>query len=263
MLAPPARALVRAVPAAFSRCLRHHPASTVDVDRARSQHAGYVQALREAGISVTVLPAQDGLPDSCFVEDPALVLSSTVAVLTRSAAPSRAPEGETLRPALAAWGDLAELPAPGTLDGGDVMRVGRRLYVGCSARTSAAGIAALGALASPLGLEVVSVPLAAGLHLKSVVSLASAGLLVYQPDAIDPSVFTDVTPLPVPEELGANVLALGAGRALVSAAAPRTAALLEARGVATRLVDVGEFHKADGALTCLSLRQPHPGMWSA
>ena len=178
--APPTRALVRPPPTTFPRCLRHTPA-TPDLARAHRQHAAYVRALTDAGVTVSALPPCDDLPDSCFVEDPALVLGPQRALLSRSAAPSRAPEAAALAPALAAWCALDTLPAPGTLDGGDVLRVHDRLYVGRSARTSDQGIDSLRQVAAAAGLETVAVPLRDGLHLKSAVTLAAPDLLLYHP----------------------------------------------------------------------------------
>ena len=257
MPALPAHVITRAVPDAFDQALQHRPAP-IDVSAARAQHAGYVAALRRAGASVTVLPAQHHLPDCCFVEDPVVVLGER-ALLCRSAAASRGPEADTLRPALSARCDLVEMAAPATLDGGDVMRVQDRLFVGRSSRTNAAGVDALRAAG---GLEVVEVPLRDGLHLKSVVTLAAPGTLLCVAGAIDVEAFSGLTLLEAPEWFGGNVLRVGAVT-LVSAAAPQTAALLRARGVAVDVVDVGEFHKADGALTCLSVRLPPPGGWVA
>lgn len=255
----PARALVRPVAARFCDALRHAPAA-IDVERARAQHAGYVAALRAAGVPVTVLAAQDDLPDSCFVEDPIVALGP-IAVGCRSAAPSRQPEAATLHAAVSAHCPVAAMPPGATLDGGDVLRVGARLFVGRSARTNAAGLAFLRDTAAACGVEVVSVSLAAGLHLKSVVTLAGPDLLVGLPDTFDPSAFCGLRLLEVDEPAGGNVLALGAVT-LVSSAAPRTAARLRRAGRGVQVLAVDEFHKADGALTCLSVRLPAPGSWA-
>lgn len=260
--AAPARALVRGVPDTFARCLRHQPIGDIDLDRARAQHAAYVRALQDAGVTVHSLPPLEDLPDSCFVEDPALLLGRR-ALLHRSAAPSRAPEAHALRQALADWcAPVISMPAHGTLDGGDVLRIHHRLYVGRSARTSPEGIAWLRLAAAAEGLDVIDVPLRDGLHLKSAATLATPHLLLYLPDLIDPTAFTGVEALPVPEAHGANVLALG-DTLLASASAPQTIRLLQARGLRVVPLQVDEFHKGDGALTCLSLRQPPPGAWCA
>ena len=254
----PRLALVRPVPARFDRALREDPAP-IDVARARAQHAGLVAAMRRAGVEVVALPVEDDLPDSCFVEDPAVVIGGR-ALITRSAVAARAPERARAADALARW-CAVERMGEGALDGGDVLRVGARLFVGLTRRSDAAGVERLRAFAR--GLTVVPVPLAEGLHLKSAATLAAPGLVVHDP-RLDPSCFeaVGVEAIPADEPAGANVLALGA-TVLVSAAAPRTRARLARRGLEAVGVEVGEFHRADGALTCLSLRLPPPGAWCA
>lgn len=254
----PLQVITRAVPASFDRALQHRVTS-IDVARARLQHADYVAALRESGAHVTVLPAEDDLPDSCFVEDPVVVLGQS-ALLCRSAAPSRAPEGQTLASPLRKHRPLTTMSAPATLDGGDVMRVDDVLYVGRSARSNAHGIQQLRRLAEAEGLSVVPIALEAGLHLKSVVSLAGPDLIVCHHNGPDPRDFRNVDVVMVSEDVGGNVLAMGS-HVLVSAAAPNTAEQLARRGCRVRMVAVEEFHKADGALTCLSIRIPPANGW--
>ncbi|MEL6347315.1 MAG: arginine deiminase-related protein [Myxococcota bacterium] len=256
----PAQAIVRQVSTSYNRCIRQD-ARPINVARARVQHAAYVCALKEAGVRVRVLPEQPSMPDACFVEDPALVLGRR-ALITRSAASSRQPEAKTLRTALIDWCDLSTMPAPGTLDGGDVLRIDNRLFVGRSARSNDEGIAWLRFAAAAEGLDVIEVPLSDGLHLKSAATLAAPDLLVYHPDMIDATAFTGVERLAVEEPHGANVLALG-DTVLVSADAPRTAEHLAARRLRVRVLQVDEFHRGDGALTCLSLRLPRAGTWVA
>lgn len=258
--AAPVRALVRAVPDAYTHCLRERPVA-IDVARARQQHAAYLTALRAAGIDLIHLAPDEAHPDSCFVEDTAVILDGA-ALITRPGAPSRRGEAAAIAAALAPHLRLDTMRPPATLDGGDVLRVGPVLYVGRSSRTDAAGVAALAAFAEPHGLTVRSVPLAAGLHLKSVVTLADPHTLVVLPGTVDPAAFTGVALLEVPEPPAANVLALGP-RVLVAAAAPVTAARLAARGLDVIRLEIDEFNKGDGAFTCLSLRIPPPGHWCA
>ncbi|MFT5460147.1 MAG: dimethylargininase [Myxococcota bacterium] len=255
--AAPARLIVRPPSAAFSRALTVGP-NRPDPVAAASQHKAYVAALERAGLTVHALPASDH-PDGCFVEDPVVVLGPAV-VRTRSAVASRRGEAPAILTAL----DLPvwELPPEATLDGGDVLRVADRLFVGQSARTNAAGVAALSALAARVGLSVTRLDVPAGLHLKSACSLAGPDWLVYDPRVLSADVLAPipVERLAVPEPFGANVLALGA-RTLVSAAAPRTADLLSRRRE-VEVVDVSALHAADGALTCLSVRVPAEGAWA-
>ena len=258
----PATVLVRPVPDRFSDCLREHPAD-IDVAQARQQHTAYVAAIEAAGVAVHRLPALHDHPDSCFVEDPVVVLGDR-AVLTRSATRSRRSEGTFLKASLSDWCSLSTMPAPATLDGGDVLRIGETLYVGRTNRSNPAGITWLQQVAAAAGLAVVPVPLRAGLHLKSAVTLASPDLLVYCPAMLHPGPLADagLELLPTDEPFGGNVLALGE-TVLVSAAAPGTAEALVRRGLRVSVVAVDEFHKGDGALTCLSIRLPRPGTWAA
>lgn len=258
----PTFALVRGVSDAYERCLRPGDV-TLDVPLAREQHARYVAALVAAGVEVRRLAPDEAHPDACFVEDTAVILGAR-ALLTRPGAPSRRGECEAIATALAARCEWTVMREPAVLDGGDVLRAGAVLFVGLSGRTDAAGAAVLAGLAARDGLEVRTLPVTAGLHLKSAVTLVDERTVVLHAGAIDPGPFTaaGLDVLAVDEPAGGNVLALGR-RVLVSAAAPATAARLAARGLDVVRVDVSEFHKGDGALTCLSLRAPPPGAWCA
>jgi dimethylargininase len=263
--AAPARVFTRAVSARYPGCLRADASARIDLYLARAQHAGYVATLRALGIVVDVLPTDDDCPDACFVEDTAVV-TGTYTIATHPGAPSRRAEVEPVAEVLACHRTVHRMTAPATLDGGDVLRIGSRLFVGLSSRTNREGAEALARVASQDGLEVVQLSVRDGLHLKSACSLASASLLLYDPRLMGDAELSalracGVELAPVSEPAGANVLAVG-DAVLVSAAAPGTAGALQARGLDVRIVDVGEFHKGDGALTCLSLRVPAAGAWS-
>jgi len=261
-LAAPARAFVRGVPASYARCLRREPVP-VDPARARSQVGEYARLLRAAGVAVEELPADEACPDSCFIEDTAVILDAKTAFVTRPGALSRRPEVAPVALALGRVLWLVALEGEGTLDGGDVLRLGDTLLVGLSERTDEAGAAALGGAARRVGLEVVTVPVGEGLHLKSVVTLVAPGCVVAHESApLDALRRLGARVIEVDEPAGANVLALGRV-VLVSTAAPGTRARLEREGVEVRAIDVTELHKGDGALTCLSLRVPAPGCWCA
>jgi dimethylargininase len=249
----PVHAWVRSPAESYRDCLREDAGAAIDVERARAQHAGYVAALAATGVVVEALAPDEASPDGCFVEDTA-VLWDGGGVLTSMRAPSRRGEGASVSAAIAG---LA--PMEGHLDGGDVLRAGARFFVGRSSRTTDAGIAALGRAS---GLEVVPVDVRAGLHLKSAITLLDARTAIVHGDAVDRAPFAGLELVETDEPYGANVLALGR-TVLVSAAAPRTAALVRARGLHTVVLDVSELHKGDGALTCLSLRRPPPGGWCA
>ncbi len=259
--AVPLRAWVRPVPDRFADALRAELVP-LDLDCARTQHAAYVAALEAAGVEVVELPAMDAQPDSVFVEDPVVLMGDRV-LEARSSAPSRAVEAFALARAIAGGGVVVELVEPGaTLDGGDVLRFAGGMAVGLSRRSNPAGARSLATLAAADGLRVVPIAVARGLHLKSAVTLATPGLAVVDPSAVDPAdvAALGLEVLEVDEPLGANVLCLGA-HTLVSASAPRTAALLRARGLEVVELELSELHKADGALTCCSVRQAPPGRW--
>jgi dimethylargininase len=253
--ASPARAWLRAISDRLPDCLRDN-ALPIDVGLARVQHAAYAAALADAGVAVEVLPEATDCPDCVYIEDEAVLLGPTT-LITTPGAPSRRAEVAGVLPVLQAAGPVQRMTAEATLDGGDVLRAGDTLFVGLTARTSREGLASLRALADPLGLTVEPVPVHAGLHLKSAVTLAAPGLLVLVRGQVDPAPFAraGLEVLQVDEPHGGNVLAL-ADRVLVSAASPRAGALLRERGLRTVEIDVSE-------LTCLSLRQPPPGAWCA
>lgn len=248
-------AVTRDVSASLGDCeLSYVSRSRIDVARAVAQHHDYRQALESLGCKVISLAAQDSLPDAVFVEDMAIVLDE-IAVMTRSGAKSRRAESPSAAEALAPYRQtILSMSAPATLDGGDVMRVGRTLYVGQSERSNAAGIAQLGELVSDYGYEVKPVPISGCLHLKSAVTqVADRGLLL-QPEWVDADAFAGFTIIEVdPSEAhAANALRIGDGL-VYPANFPRTRERLRSAGIAVTSVDVSELQKAEGATTCCSL----------
>ena len=225
----------------------------IDLELARSQWEGYVAALQAEGWATTeVAPAPDQ-PDSVFIED-AVILFGGTAVVASPGAPSR--RGETAA-AEAAVRDLGltvhRLESPGTLDGGDVLKVGRTVYVGQSLRTNAEGAAQLAAIVEPLGYTVVTVPVTRALHLKTAITALPDGTIIGYPSLVDdPGLFEKF--LPVPEAEGTAVVILDQNTLLMSAAAPQTAELLTGLGYRTVTVDITEFEKLEGCVTCLSVR---------
>jgi dimethylargininase len=249
-------AIVRGVPETFDRALAMHaPAEPIDVARARAQHAGYVAALRALGVELVELPADPALPDCCFVEDTA-VIAEGVALITRPGAASRRGETAAVRAALAGRMPIHEMAEPATLDGGDCLLAGRRLHIGLSSRTNAAGVARAREVFGPAGIDVIPVAMPPALHLKSVCSpLGDRAVLVAQ-GMLPPGTFAArELSVPAAEAVAANVVTIGRA-ALVAAGCPATAALVEAAGFAAHPVDTSELRKADGALTCLSILVP-------
>lgn len=225
----------------------------IDPCRLAAQHEAYRAALAGCGARVVVLPAVEGLPDSVFVEDTAVVLDE-LAVVARPGVASRRDEAALMEPELARLLPVARVAPPATLEGGDVMRVGRRLYVGLSQRTNRAGAEALRELVGPHGYEVVAVGVRACLHLKTACTAVDDETILLNPEWVDEDAFRGLNTLAVhPDEpWAANTLRLG--RTLfVNAATPRTAERLARLGHRLLALDVSEFSKAEGSLTCMSL----------
>jgi dimethylargininase len=247
-------ALTRDVGRSLGRCeLTFRDREPIDVDRAIGQHQAYCNRLESLGLEVVRLPADESCPDCCFVEDVAVVLDE-VAVVTMPGAPSRRPEVPPVRDALRRFRRCEEMALPATLDGGDVLQLGRRLFVGRTARTNEAGIAALRASVAPHDYEVVPVAVTGCLHLKSAVSPLGDETLLAVPGAFDEEPFAGYELLPVPEEEreAANVLRVR-GEVWVAAGFPRTLDRLDGRGYRVVAMDVSEFLKAEAGLSCKSL----------
>jgi dimethylargininase len=247
-------ALTRAVSPSLADCeLTFVAREPIDYARAVAQHRDYSRLLEHLGLTVVELPADATLPDCCFVEDVAIVLDE-VAVLTRPGAPSRRGETAAVEAALQPYRPLVRLEEPARLDGGDVLVLGRRLLVGVSNRTDAAGLRALADAVRPFGYVVEPVRMQGCLHLKTAVTAAAPGLLLVNPDWVDPEPLRGLDRVEVAtgEPWAANVLSV-AGAVVAAAGFPRTADRLRARGLDVRTVDVSEFQKAEGGVTCKSL----------
>jgi dimethylargininase len=226
-----------------------------DFGRALEQHAAYVEALRSCGLEVTALAADEEYPDSVFIEDTA-VLSETMAVSTRPGAPSRRGEERSVAAALEDfYPRLEAILSPGTLEGGDVMRAGDRFFIGLSGRTNPAGAQQLAAILQRFNYPAVFVPLREVLHLKTGVSYLENNLLLAAGEFQGHPLLAHFTAIPVPasESYAANSLWLN-GRVLVPDGFPLTRAAIEKAGCEAVPVDVSEFRKLDGGLSCLSLR---------
>ncbi|MCB9765712.1 MAG: hypothetical protein H6739_38415 [Alphaproteobacteria bacterium] len=253
----PRRALVRGLSDRYTDATVHHFAheGPINLTRARAQHARYVRALERIGLNVRHLPGDPRLPDCCFVEDMAVV-SGHVALITRSGLPSRRPEADAVRRVLCEHLDVRLMQAPARLDGGDVLKVGRVMFVGQGARTNAEGAAILADTFMPRGYTIRPVPLPDTiLHLKSVCSSPAPGLVVLAEGTLDPALFDGlarVVTIPAEETYAANTLGCN-GKALVPRGYPRTRAALEAAGLEVIGLEMSEIRKGDGSLTCLSV----------
>ena len=247
-------AITREVSSCMNECeLSFHGREAIDVERARTQHAAYRDCLTELGVRVVSLPAEAGLPDAVFVEDPAVVVDE-LAVISNMGAVSRRPEARTLAEALAHYRPLKYITEPATLDGGDVMRIGRAVFVGLSRRTNREGIAQLSEMLGARGYRVETVEVRGCLHLKSACSFIGNETVLVNRDWIEAEPLRGFELLDVPgeEPAAANALLL-TEVVIMPASFPKTHALLEARGFSVRTIDVSELQKAEAGVTCCSL----------
>lgn len=248
-------AITRGVSPSIGQCeLTHLSRQDIDVNRARFQHAQYEDLLIDFGCQVRRLPEEPDQPDSVFVEDTAIVLDNT-AVITRPGASRRRNETESIAEVLKEYRTIVQITDPGTLDGGDVLRIGRTLYVGNSVRSNIPGIKQLVEIVAPLGYDVVVVEVKGCLHLKSAASLVGEQTLLINRSWVDADSFggsrefIDIDP---GEPYAANALLVG-DEVIYPQSFPRTRLRLENNGIGVRVADVSELQKAEGALTCCSL----------
>jgi dimethylargininase len=224
----------------------------LDLELAKRQWDGYVAALHRSGWPTVVIDGDDAMPDCVFVED-TVVMFGDLAVITNPRQPVRNPEIVAVQRTIEELGLETTAITDGTLDGGDVLKVGSQVYVGLSGTTNAAAIAQLGRILAPRGYTVTTVPMTRALHLKSALTALPDGTIIgYAPVVDDPALFPSF--VAVPEEPGSHVVILDEDLLLMSSAAPRTAASFEDRGYRLELVDVSEYEKLEGCVTCLSVR---------
>ena len=247
-------AITRDISPRFDECeLTHIDRTPIDLDIARAQHHAYVQALKELGCAVLELPAEPDLPDSVFVEDTAIVLPD-VALLTRPGADSRKPETESIAHALTPYRELVRVIAPATVDGGDVLVLGKEVYVGLSTRSNQAAIDQMNGLLGEYGYHVTGVEMHDCLHLKTAVTRVDANTLLINRRWVDVENFEgfnliDIDPS---EPFAANCLPVN-GAIIYPTSFPKTCRILEDKGYRVKAVQVDELAKAEGAVTCCSL----------
>ena len=231
----------------------HAERVAVDPDLATRQWEDYVAALTAAGWQTIEVPTAEDCPDGVFIED-TMVVYRDLAVISRPGAPARRPETDAAEATMAAAGyAVRSITSPGTLEGGDVLKIGSTIYVGLTERTNAAGADQLAGFLEPLGATVVRVPTTKVLHLKSAVTALPDGRVIgYPPLVDDPGFWPHFRPMP--EESGSHVVDLGDGRLLMAASAPRSAELIADLGYTPVPVDISEFEKLEGCVTCLSVR---------
>lgn len=247
-------AFVRAPATSLSDGLvTHIERSAIDLDLADQQWDNYVAALNAAGWRTIEVDQRNDLADSVFVED-SVVMLGNLAVLTSPGAASREAEIEGTERAVRDLGlQVERISKPGTLDGGDVLKVGKTIYVGRGGRTNGEGIRQLRSIAATRGYNVVAVPVTKALHLKTAVTALPDGTVIgYPPLVDDPGLFERF--LPVPEAEGTAVVVLAADSVLMSSTAPKSAELFRELGYRVTTVDISEFEKLEGCVTCLSVR---------
>ena len=233
--------------------ITHIPRQVIDINLARSQHIQYERVLVELGCQVRRLSVEPNLPDSVFVEDNAIVLNE-MAIIARPGAETRRDETRSVSEVLGEYRTIFKIVSPGTLDGGDVLQIGRRLYVGVTERSNESGVKQLIDLVSPYEYEVVRVQVDGCLHLKSAVTHVGDEILLINRSWVDAKSFMgkDFIDVDPGEPYAANALLVG-GELVYPAIFPETRRRLEDRGYSVRDVDVSELQKAEGAVTCCSL----------
>jgi dimethylargininase len=247
-------AITRAVSPGIVNCeLTFVTRQPIDLAKAEEQHRAYQLVLEKLGARVISLPAAPALPDSMFVEDPAVVLDE-LAIVFPLGTETRRPEAPSIAQALAPFRKLACVELPGQVEGGDVLRVGRRLFAGLSRRTNPEGIRQLAAIVVPCGYEVIGVAVTGCLHLKSAVTYIGRNTLLANRGWFDTKPFygfewIDVAPR---EPHAANALAIS-DTVIVPASFPQTSARLKERGFHVTPLDISELQKAESGLTCSSL----------
>jgi len=247
-------AITRAVSPALSRCeLSFIERTPIDMDKAREQHHAYEKTLAALGAKVISLPPEAELPDSMFVEDPAIVLDE-LAIVFPLGTETRRREAESLAKAIAPFRKIEKVTLPGTVEGGDILRVGKKLYVGLTARTNEDGIRQLKNIVAPFGYEVIAVRVTGCLHLKSAVTHLGDKTLLANRGWFDTAPFAGYEWIDVDsnEPHAGNALALN-GSVIFPASFPKTRTRVEAKGFKVIALDIAELQKAESGLTCSSL----------
>jgi dimethylargininase len=247
-------ALTRAVSPAMGSCeLTYLPRRPINIAKAAEQHDCYKQRLADLGVRVISLPAEPSMPDAVFVEDPVVVVDE-VAVIARTGAESRRSEAASLAEALAAFRPILYMREPGTLEGGDILRVGSTIFVGLSPRTNEAGVSQLAAELGPFGYTVKPVPVRNCLHCKTACSYLGDEMLLVNRAWVDTAPFEGLQLLDVADDepWAANALRIG-DTVLFPASFPHTEAILRGAGLRVQTLDLSELQKAEGSVTCISV----------
>lgn len=238
----------------MSECeLTHVERTPIDHALALAQHGEYCEMLRRCGVVVQVLDVNVDHPDCAFIEDVGIVLDE-IAILASFGTASRRGERDAIEPVLRRYREVRRIDLPAQIEGGDVLQIGRTLFVGLSSRTNSAGISALECVVRPLGYSVVAVPVRGCLHLKTACTAVNDELLLINPAWIDAQPLEGFARMHVPDEepWAANVLRIG-DRVCLSSQHGRTASMIRQRGLEVLSVDISEFARAEAGVTCLSI----------
>jgi dimethylargininase len=247
-------AITRKISPRFNECeITHIERTPIDLNVARTQHNAYIHLLADLGCQVVELPEEPNLPDSVFVEDTAFILPE-VAVITRPGADSRKPEIETIIPALSPHRPLLHTSAPASVDGGDVLVIGKKIYIGLSTRSNMEAVTQMNALLDHYGYTVCGVQMTDCLHLKTAVTRVDDKTLLINKNWVDPSNFSgfDLIDVDASEPFAANCLPVR-GKIIYPTTFPKTQKRLEEKGFSVAEIDLSELAKAEGAVTCCSL----------
>ena len=247
-------AITRHVSSRFNECeITHIERTPIDINIARAQHDAYVRALAELGCQILELPEEKDLPDSVFVEDTAFILPE-VAIITRPGADSRKPEIASIIPALSPYRRLVHVSEPATVDGGDVLVIGKQIFIGMSTRSNKEAVEQLNTMLNPYGYTVRGVEMSDCLHLKTAVTRVDDKTLLINTNWVDPANFTgfDLIEIDASEPFAANCLPVQ-GKIIYPTTFPKTRKRLENKGYDIVPVELSELAKAEGAVTCCSL----------
>ena len=250
----PGFALVRGIPATFRQCINDfHSGAEIEVELAKKQHQSYCGILEKLGLTLIRIEADDNLPDCCFIEDTAIVIADT-GIITYPGTPTRVAETVEIEKKLSAVKNIYHITPPATIEGGDVLKIDKKIYIGNSTRTNGEGIKQVTSIIKPQGYEVIAVKIINTLHLKSVCTYLGNNCLLVAAGFFDIKIFSDYDIIVVPkeEEYCANCLVIN-GTVLIPKGYKVTKSLIEEKGFTVIELDMTEIEKADGALTCLSI----------
>lgn len=247
-------AIIRGVPNTYEKCITSRTfENKIHAELAREQHMQYCEILEQLGLTLIIIQPDDRFPDCCFVEDPAIVIGE-IAILSRMGAKSRIGEEIQVGNTLSKYKEVHQIKPPGTIDGGDVLRIDEKVYIGLSERTNHFAIQQVHTIISDYGYRVIPVKIRNILHLKSACTYIGNNYIVMFPGHFDDRIFSEYDKIIIGEREAhsANCLSVN-GKVLVQKGYPHTKSLIENEGFETVEIEISEFRKGGGSLTCLSI----------